>query len=345
MTRTQLAYYSGFVRGITEAISDNAFRSPSSMSTRVFKKDSLEKPVDPVKLNEAINKWKACAAFQDFVKDKPAQVREGGSSGHGGLMGDRFKEFVLRRDSLEDDIPVDFMPTAAARIDVLKKKIQDNPNPTPEQKQKLYAELLATRSAVSAVRGNAKSLNGTVDPVKLSQEREKISKSSAFQAFLQDSTRSAAVRAAALTGHGGALEDEFKDYVQNLDVMPQDVPDRYMPTAYDRIEALQKKIREPDFPQKENAADLYVELIAAREAVNAQRGKSDTLKVRLEQAKIRETVKTWKNCTAFREFVTRRQATAEPLPTPSRITSKTWNASRRTSRSRCFPPRLSGTRR
>lgn len=267
------------------------------------KKESLEKPVDPVKLNEAINKWKACAAFQDFVKDNPAQVREGGSSGHGGLMGDRFKEFVLRRDSLEDDIPVDFMPTAAARIDVLKKKIQDNPNPTPEQKQKLYAELLATRSAVSAVRGNAKSLNGPVDPVKLSQEREKISKSSAFQAFLQDSTRSAAVRAAALTGHGGALEDEFKDYVQNLDVMPQDVPDRYMPTAYDRIEALQKKIREPDFPQKENAADLYVELIAAREAVNAQRGKSDTLKVRLEQAKIRETVKTWKNCTAFREFV------------------------------------------
>ena len=106
-----------------------------------------------------------------------------------------------------------------------------------------------------------------------------------------------------MTGHGGALEDEFKDYVQNLDVMPQDVPDRYMPTAYDRIEALQKKIREPDLPQKENAADLYVELIAAREAVNAQRGKSDTLKVRLEQAKIRETVKTWKNCTAFREFV------------------------------------------
>ena len=43
MTKQQLAYYSGFVRGITEAISDNAFRNPSSMSARVFKKDGLEK--------------------------------------------------------------------------------------------------------------------------------------------------------------------------------------------------------------------------------------------------------------------------------------------------------------
>ena len=195
------------------------------------------------------------------------------------------------------------MPTASARIEVLQKKIQDNPNPTPEEKQQLYAELLATRSAVSAVRGNAKSLNASVDPAALDQEREKISKSSAFQAFLQDSTRSAAARTAALAGHGGALEDEFKDYVLNLDVIPQDVPDRFMPTAYDRIEALQKKMRDPDFPQKENAADLYIELMVAREAVNAQRGKSDTLKVSLEQEKIREAMKTWKNCTAFRTFV------------------------------------------
>ena len=267
------------------------------------KKESLEKPVDPAKLNEAVNKWKACAAFRDFVKDKPAQVREGATSGHGGLMGDRFKEFVLSRDSLEGDIPIDFMPTAAARIDVLKKKLQDNPNPTPEQKQQLCAELMATRSAVSAVRGKAKSLNVPVDAATLSQEREKLTKSTAFQAFLKDSTRSAAVRAAALAGHGGALEDEFKDYVLKLDAIPQDVPDRYMPTAYDRIEALQEQMRKPDFPQRENAADLYVELMIAREAVNAQRGKSDTLKVRLEQARIREASQAWKNCTAFRQFV------------------------------------------
>ncbi|MBR5731417.1 MAG: hypothetical protein IKX89_05680 [Firmicutes bacterium] len=43
MTKQQLAYYSGFARGITEAISDNAFTNPSSMTARVYKRDGLEK--------------------------------------------------------------------------------------------------------------------------------------------------------------------------------------------------------------------------------------------------------------------------------------------------------------
>ena len=43
MTKSQLSYYSGFVRGITEAISDAAFRNPSSMTARVFKREGLEK--------------------------------------------------------------------------------------------------------------------------------------------------------------------------------------------------------------------------------------------------------------------------------------------------------------
>ena len=37
MTKSQLSYYSGFVRGITEAISDAAFKGPSSMTARVLK--------------------------------------------------------------------------------------------------------------------------------------------------------------------------------------------------------------------------------------------------------------------------------------------------------------------
>ena len=42
MTKTRSAYISGFARGITEAISDNAFYGPSSMTARLLNKDALK---------------------------------------------------------------------------------------------------------------------------------------------------------------------------------------------------------------------------------------------------------------------------------------------------------------
>lgn len=266
-------------------------------------KSSLTKPVDPAKLNEAVTRWTGCKAFQDFVKDDPAQVRDGATAGHGGLLGDKFKEYVLNRDMVEGDVPIDFMPTAAARLEVLQKKLRDTEDLTPEQKQQLYAELMATRGAVEAVRGKAKSLNKPVDPVILAQEREKLTKSAAFQSFIQDDTLSAEVRTAALDGHGGALEDKFKEYVTSLDALPDDLPARYMPTALERTEALQKKIKAEGFPEKENAADLYCELMATREAVNAKRGKADSLKVPIDPEQLSQAKEKWANCDSFREFV------------------------------------------
>ena len=266
---------------------------------------SLEKPIDAKKLNEAVTRWTGCKAFQDFVKNQPGKVREGGSAGHGGLMGDKFKEFVLSRDALEGDIPIEFMPNAEARIEVLRKKIQDSPEATPEQKRDMYAELMATRSAVEAVRKKTDSLKKPVDPVLLAQEREKLVNSATFQSFVNDPERADALRDAALEnrGHGGALEDQYKDYVVNLDALPEDVPERYMPTAFERTEALQKKIRAEGFDQREDAADVYAELMATRDAVNAQRGKPDTLKVTLKTEQLKESMEQWKNSEAFRAFV------------------------------------------
>ena len=42
MTKTYRAYISGFARGITEAISDQAFHGPSSMTARLLSKDALK---------------------------------------------------------------------------------------------------------------------------------------------------------------------------------------------------------------------------------------------------------------------------------------------------------------
>ena len=61
MTKTQSAYISGFARGITEAISDSAFHSPSSMTARAIRKNALTEdlseefgvPEDEIKLVKA----------------------------------------------------------------------------------------------------------------------------------------------------------------------------------------------------------------------------------------------------------------------------------------------------
>ncbi len=41
MTKTHSAYISGFARGITEAISDQAFHGPSSMTARALRKNAI----------------------------------------------------------------------------------------------------------------------------------------------------------------------------------------------------------------------------------------------------------------------------------------------------------------
>ena len=266
-------------------------------------KDSLDKPIPPAQLQQAVAKWKGCSAFKEFVEQEPTLVRSSASDGHGGLLGDKFKEFVLKRDTLDADIPYGFMPNADKRLEALKQKIKDSTNPTPQQRLNQYAEMMATRSAVDAVRGKEKSLEKPIDPAILAQERNKLLKSDTFQRFVNDPSLSAELRTLAQQGHGGALEDKFKEYVVNLDKLPADLPARYMPTALDRTNALKKKIAAPDFASREDAAEIYMELMAAREAVNAVRSKEDSLKVTIEPGRFQSALNKWKSCSSFRDFV------------------------------------------
>ena len=70
---------------------------------------------------------------------------------------------------------------------------------------------------------------------------------------------------------GSALEAAFRQHIAQLDALPEGLPDTLRPTAKERIEALQRKIK-----SKETSAEqkrwFANEIIATREAVNAQRG-------------------------------------------------------------------------
>ncbi len=70
---------------------------------------------------------------------------------------------------------------------------------------------------------------------------------------------------------GKALTDAFRKHVVTLDEIPEDLPEHLRPTAKERIEALQARIRDEE-AEPEQKRRWAAEIIATREAVNAQRG-------------------------------------------------------------------------
>lgn len=265
---------------------------------------SLEKPVNADTLREKVEKWKNCKTFTDFVKAQPEKVRDGASAGHGGKLGDHYKQFLINVDVLDKTVPAEFMPNANVRLEAIQEQIEKDANETPEKRAERYAELIATRSAVNAVRKKSKSLETQIDPAILEEHRQKLLNSKTFKNFINDENQAADLRKAALEGHGGALEDKFKEYVKNQPVIGEDVPARFMPTALERTEALQAKMKEPGFDESENRADLFVELMATRDAVGAVRGKADSLKVPVDPALLAQKREQWKKCESFKSFVT-----------------------------------------
>lgn len=265
-------------------------------------KDSLKTPIDPEKLKTSFEKWKSCKAFADFVKNEEQKVYDGAVAGHGGAMGDKFKEYVVSRDQLEADIPGEYMPTARVRTEALQKKLRES-SASPAENEKLYAELMATRSSVGAVRGKKGSLDAQLDPKALDADRQALLGSEAFKNFLADPSQSAAIRKAALDGHGGALEDSFKEYVKSVNVIPKNTPERYMPTALERTEALQKKIEAGNFENDAERASVYVELMATRASVAAVRGKKDSLNKTVNSEALDAEREKWAQCESFKNFV------------------------------------------
>ena len=284
------------------------------------KADSLKKPLDPVRLNRELEKWTNCRLFKQYVQSTDAktaiEVRDAAHAGHGGALGDKFKEYLLKQDELDDDIPPAFMPNALTRTEALRKTIEKNENITPERRKKLYTELMATRMAVNAIRKKKSSLEQPLDPATLKQERKKLEKCAVFQNFLNDEQLADKLRSAATAGHGGELEDKFQEYLLAQDHIPEDVPERYMPTALERTEALQEKIGKlnPDALTEEQVA-LFAEMMVSREAVGAKRGKAKSLDVTIEPAKLKTAVDSWKGCQTFINYIKDHPAEAKKAAT------------------------------
>jgi len=245
------------------------------------KKDSLKYGMDPLAAGNWTKYWGRSKTFKDFLRLNPGEARKAALTGHGGELEDKLYNYVLHQDAIRNDVPDKYIPTALKRTEALQYRIKhaDFDGYSLEKQTMLYAELMATRTATGAQRGKKDSLDKKLDPAAVENWRESMKNSKTLKDFVASNPD--AVRKAALSGHGGALDDMFKEYVKNLDRIPEDVPQEYMPNALQRTEVLQKKIKaEADAGKR---IGLYKELMATREAVGSVRGDKKSLDTQIDR--------------------------------------------------------------
>ena len=159
-----------------------------------------------------------------------------------------------------------------------------------EKLKDLCIKIAAHRRAVNAPR-NDKSTLMTLDSNAATVQKweEKLKHSTGFNSFLESMSFDE-LTALASEGHGGKLEDKFKEYVKKSPEIPADVPDEYMPTAKERCEILKKHIQSSTFANSNPNTKLaiYTELIAARAAVDSIRNNKASLNVRLSAERLHE---------------------------------------------------------
>ncbi len=273
---------------------------------------SLERSINPQELEKAVNQWKNCKSFQSYLREEESAVNKAAVSGHGGALEDGFKNYVLQMDHLAEDIPEGYLPQALERAEALQEKLgsPDYALFSQEKKLTLYAELLATRSAVGAERGEKDSLKKPINVAALNRDVKLLMEAPAFREYVQDRDMNA--RRAARTGHGGALGDDFTDYLAKRDILPVNVPAAYMPKAIVRVEVLQQKIKDGESVGSERVDphDYFAQLLATRDAVKAVRGKKDSLDPAIKPEALNKSVQEWIRCQTLREYLEEHEAEA-----------------------------------
>ena len=194
-------------------------------------------------------------------------------------------EAQARRDAVKGKSGLNLLDEHKARISALAKSFKGagadiHEAAARQQLKGICLDIMATRRTIDAKRNDKSGLSkATVDADLLHSIKNDMVKNKAIDNFL-NSMSYKDLRALASSGHGGEMEDKFKDYLKNAEAVPEDAPQQYMPTAKERVEALQAKMNTQSFRKQSTPGEqrkLYVELMAARAAVGSRRGSKDSL--------------------------------------------------------------------
>lgn len=143
------------------------------------------------------------------------------------------------------------------------------------------ANIMAARMLADSVRGSKKSLDKSVSLGDIAAKAAELKNDPTYQGFLNklnsDPKAMKQAVSAAKSGHGGALDDMFRDHVKHLpagQLSNNPLMARYMPTAKERIEILQAHVAKEEPRELE---DTVAEITVLRNLVHAERGKKSSL--------------------------------------------------------------------
>ncbi len=147
--------------------------------------------------------------------------------------------------------------TAAAHIEALRDKgfPEKDPSKLSDEQLDVYTDrflkIMAARELADSVRGSkARLVSTTLSAEDINARALSMKKDATFSRFADrlksDPRMMKAAIAAAGKGHGGGLDDMFRDFVKNqsaCELRNDAILKRYMPTVKERIEILQERYR------------------------------------------------------------------------------------------------------
>lgn len=203
-------------------------------------------------------------------KDQNEQVREQG------IVEDPHLRKAAERVIYGDD------RSAARWIESYKKEIKDHPadvRAQPGYPGSYIARIMAARELSNSTRGKASTLNAQLAEEQINLRSAEIMNNKEFKAFADTLAKPGYMEKvegilAKKHSHGGELDDLFRDYLamRPAGKLPDNDPSltRWMPTAKQRIESLQKQAK-----AKKEPRDVYkeaAEIMLLRKAGNIRRG-------------------------------------------------------------------------
>ena len=152
-----------------------------------------------------------------------------------------------------------------------------------------YAKLMAARMLADSKRGSAKRLRNTqLTEEQINDKARELMTNGHFQQFISSLAGSgqklAKAEAAVGTGHCGDLDDMFKSFLKKLPagkLKNEQLLDRYMPTARDRIEELQRQTEGKQLRGIASCTDEAAEITVLRNLAKAERYKKGSLEKKI----------------------------------------------------------------
>ena len=209
------------------------------------------------------------AQLQSLYQGEEAldQLYELAQRGHGGEMLEACRKRVARLDRMPEELPHALFPTAKDRIETLQEKLRTAQEPA--DKWRCLAEIINVRHSAKVERGGKGLENACYSsPEFIDRAAEQLR-----LLYSNDPKEVDQLCALAQRGHGGEMLESCRRQVASRERMPYDLElQGLFPSAKDRIEAIQEKLRTDTNADRERTASRIAEIIAARTEAEAQRG-------------------------------------------------------------------------